>query len=229
MPTGLDFVKRAMRIAGVLGQNETPSASEADDGLTAVNAMLALAATDRTYAYTITQSTIPVVNGQISYTVGTGGDFNITRPVKIDNVFTRINSVDYPCREINNQDYDSIGYKSNTVFPQYFYYDAAYPLGNLYIYGPPTQGDIYIDVWQQLTQFTSLATNLTFPPGYDTWIAYNLAKFIAPEYGVTLTPEATQIAMESAAMIRDRNLPAPVMKTELAYLVGNRAYNFWWG
>lgn len=222
--TALEYITKAMRICGVIGQNETPSSSEADDGLDALNDMIDSWNTDRTYIYAVTQSTIPVVNGQAAYTIGTGGDFNITRPVKIDNAFIRINDVDFPLIGINNQDYDSIAYKANQGFPEYFFYNPSMPLGTLTIYGVPTQGDLYIDTWTQLTEFATLQTDITFPPGYRRAFNYNLAKEIAPEYGVTLSPEANMIAMESLANIRNRNLPAPVMKNEIAMLT-NYNYN----
>lgn len=223
MPTALDIITRAMKICGALGQNETPTTSEADDGLTTLNDMIDSWNTDRTYIYTVTQSTIPAVSGQAAYTIGTGGDFNITRPVKIDNVFTRINSVDFPCQEINDQDYESIAFKANAGVPEYFYYDAGFPLGTLYLYTVPTQGDIYISTLEQLTQFTNLATNLTFPPGYNRALIYNLAMELAPEYPLAggMEPAAVKAAAESLANVRNRNLPWPVMKTEVGALVGN--------
>jgi len=230
MPSALEIITRAMKTAGVLGNNETPSSSEASDGLIALNDLMDSWNTDRTYVYSVQQNNFPVVNGQAAYTIGTGGDFSMIRPVKLDNVFIRINSVDYPLKEINNQDYDSIAVKANGSFPEYFYYDAAFPLGTIYIYGVPTQGDIYIDTWTQIQQFSDLATNYTFPPGYYRAIRYNLAKEIAPEHGTSLTQEAVQIAIESQANIKDRNLPWPVMKTEVGYMVGsNFGYNGFMG
>jgi hypothetical protein len=222
--TALEYITKAMKICGALGQNETPTSSEADDGLDAINDMIDSWNTDRTYIYAVTESTIPVVSGQASYTIGTGGDFNITRPVKIDYAFIRINSVDFPLQSINNQDYDSIQYKANQGFPMYYYYNPAMPLGVITIYGVPTQGDLYIDTWTQITEFTNLQTDLTFPPGYRRAFNYNLAKEIAPQFGLSLSPEANMIAVESLANIRNRNLPAPVMKNEIAMLTDSGYY-----
>lgn len=229
MSTALDTITRAMKIAGVLGQNETPSSSEADDGLVSLNDMLESMSIDRTYIYSVNQNSFPLVNGTASYTIGTTGDFVMARPSKIDYVFIRINGVDFPLKEINSQDYDAIPVKTNGEFPMYFYYDAAFPLGRIYIYGVPTQGTIFIDTWQVVTQFTNLATNITYPPGYSRMIKYNLAKEIAPDYGMTLTPEAMQIAIESLANIKDRNLPEYVMKTEVGYLNDGQGYIGWRG
>lgn len=226
MSTALDIITRAMKINGTLGQNETPNSGQADDGLIALNDMLSLWATDRTFAYTVLQNNFPLVNGQNSYTIGTGGNFNIQRPETIDYAFIRLNNVDTPLLPLNNQDYDAIAFKNNGGFPSYFFYRPDYPIGTIFIYGvPSTNMSIFIDTWIQLTQFTNLATNLTFPPGYELAIKYNLSKFMAPEYGVSLTPEAIEICTTSLAMVRARNIPDLVMKTESAYLTGSGLYN----
>lgn len=226
MPTGLNFVTKAMKIVGVLGQNETPNSGQADDGLISLNAMLSLWALDRTFAYTVTSNNFPLVNGQSIYTVGTGQNFNIPRPVTIDYAYIRLNNVDFPLIALNNQNYDDIPYKNNGGFPSYFYYDANFPVANLYLYGVPSNGmTIFLDTWIQLTQFSDLSTNLTFPPGYEMAIYYNLAKFICPEYGMSLTPEASEIAVSSLAMVRSKNLPSLIMKTEAPYAIGNNRWN----
>lgn len=226
MPSALELITRAMKIAGVLGQNETPDSGQADDGLQMLNDMLDSMSTDRTSIFTITQETFSLINGQNSYTIGVGGDFNTTRPIKIDNLVVNVNSISFPVREIDAQDYANIANKALTSgIPQYFYYDQAFPLGRIYLYGAPTTGvTITTGKWAQLTQFADLTTQYTFPPGYYRMLSYNLAKEICPQYGMSLTPEAAQIATESYALIRDRNLPAPVMKTEIGLITGMYGY-----
>jgi hypothetical protein len=227
MATALDVISESLRIAGVLGQTEIASAAQADQGLIAFNDMLDMMSIDRTFIYTIAQNNFPLVNGQASYTIGSGGNFNMARPAKIANAFVRINSVDFPLVELNSQDYDNIAYKANGAFPQFFYYDANFPLGTIYIYGVPTQGAIYIDTWTALTQLSTLATTVSFPAGYNIMIKYQLAKILAGRYGMTLTPDDEMTAMTTLAAIKNRNLPSPVMKTELGLLTGRRGYSFY--
>jgi len=78
---------------------------------------------------------------------------------------------------------------------------------------------------KQLTQFANLTTQYTFPPGYNRLLNYGLAMEIAPEYGAKMTPEAQFIAAEAKANVRNRNLPDPVMKTEVGYLTGIYGYS----
>jgi hypothetical protein len=227
MSTALDLIKEAMEVVGVLGVNETPNSWQADRGLKTLNQMIELESIDRTMIFTVEQNTFPAVSGQAVYTIGVGGDLNIARPPIIDNLFIRINSVDFPLKSINNQDYDGIPNKASGAFPQYFYYDAAFPLANLYVYGAPTQGDFYADTWEPLTTFTNLATNLVFPDGYEVMFVYNLAKYLAPKYGMSISPEAMDIAVNSMALVKGRNLPAPVMKTEVGMITNDYAFGYW--
>jgi hypothetical protein len=222
MPSAYEIITKSMKILGALGQNEVPTSSEADDGLIALNDMLDSWSTDRTFIYTITQETFNLVQGQQSYTIGPGGDFNTTRPIDIDNLVVTFNGQDYPVQRINSQDYSTIPQKTlETGIPEYFYYDANFPSATLYLYGAPTSGGtISIGKWAQLSQFADLTTQYTFPPGYNRALRYNLAQEIAPEY-MPLSPDAAKIAMDALANIRNRNLPDPVMKTEIGYMVGS--------
>lgn len=227
MTTALDIISESLRIAGVLGQTEVANAAQADQGLLLLNDLLDMLSIDRTNIYTITQNSFTLVNGQASYTIGATGNFVMTRPVVIDNVFIRINSIDYKLLPLSNKDYDGIAYKNNGGFPSHYYYDANFPLGTIYLYGVPTQGTLYIDTWSVLTQFTNLASNITFPLGYNLMIKYQLAKMVAGRYGSMLTQADMQIANDSLAAIKNRNLPSYTMKTELQ--TGTRGYSFYAG
>lgn len=227
MPSATQLISRALRIAGVLGSRETADSDQASDGLESLNDMLASWGTKRSYIYTIKLETFNLVAGTSSYTIGSGGTFNTTRPDEIDNIVVNQGEITYPVKMINAEDYQALSSKDvNGAVPEYAYYDKAFPLGKLYLYDAPYAGlTITLGSWQQLQQFADLTTQYTFPNGYNRAIVYNLAKELAPEYGASLTPEAQDIARKSLANVRNLNLPSPVMKTEIGYLVGSRNAN----
>lgn len=230
--TALQIITRAMKIAGIIGKNETPDSGEADDGLIAINDMLQSWNVDRTYIYSLTKETFSLVSGTNSYTIGPSGVFNTVLPVKLDNVHITLNGIDFPLDPLNSQDYANIVDKSSpSGIPQFYYLDNEFPLSTLYLWGVPGSGlTITWSKWERLTDFPDLTTLQEFPPGYNRTLVYGLAKELAPEYGVSLTPEAMSIAMESVANIRNHNLPAPIMKTEIGYMVGNhRRFNIYSG
>ena len=227
MASALEVITKALKIAGVLGESETPSAGQAADGLVSLNDLVDSWTTDETYIFTIENETFPLVDNVHTYTIGVGGDFNTVRPVVIDSVVVNINGVSYPVQEINSQDYATIAYKDNhTGIPQYYYCDFNFPLATIYLYGAPSAGvTISIGKTKQLTTFANLTRQYTFPPGYNRLLNYGLAMEIAPEYGMKMSPEAQFISSESKANIRNRNLRDPVMKTEVGHLTGVYGYS----
>ncbi len=227
MPSALEIVTKAMKIGGMLGQNETPSSSEASDGLIALNDMLASWDTDETYIFTIDSDDFALTSGITTYTIGTGGDFNTDRPIIFDSVVANLNGISYPLTKLNAQDYANIAYKANgTGIPEFYYCDFNFPLATIYLYGAPSSGiTLTIGKTQRLTQFANLTTQYTFPPGYNRLLNYGLAVEIAPEYGMSLTPEAQFIANEAKGNVRNRNLPEPVMKTEVGHITGVYGYS----
>jgi hypothetical protein len=221
MPSAFEIITSAMKIAGVLGQNETPIASEADDGLIALNDLLASWGIERTYVYTISHDNFTLIANQQAYTIGPTGDYVAARPNKITNAFVRWNGNDFPLVEINSADYSTIQNKSIYSLPTYYYYEPSFPNGTLTLWsGPDSAYALHYDSWTQLTEFPDLTTQVTFPPGYYRLLRYVLAPELAPMYGVSLTPEAVAIGMEAKANVRNLNLPAPIMKTEVGILSG---------
>lgn len=227
MPSATEIITKALKIAGVLGESETASSGQAADGLVTLNDLIDSWTTDETYIFTTQVETFPLVDNVNSYTIGVGGVFNTVRPVIINSMVANLNGVSYPIQEINQQDYATIAYKANqTGIPQYYYCDYAYPLATIYLYGAPSSGlTLSIGRTQQLTSFADLTTQYTFPPGYNRLLNYGLAMEIAPEYGVKMPAEAQFIASEAKANVRNRNLPDPVMKTEVGRLTGIYGYS----
>lgn len=227
MPSALEIITKSLKIAGVLGESETPTSQQASDGLVSLNDLIDSWMIDETYVFTIENETFPLVDGVFQYTIGQGGDFNTDRPIIIDSVVVNLNNVSYPLQMINAADYQSIAYKQNlSGVPNYFYCDFNFPLSTIYLYGAPSSGmTISIGKTKQLTNFANLTTQYTFPQGYNRLLNYGLAMEIAPEYGMSLTNEAQFIATEAKANVRNRNLPAPVMKTEVGYITGVYGYS----
>lgn len=224
MATALDIVEKSMRLFGGLADGESATASEASDGLDALNVMLESWSIDRLMVYHILQENFTWASGQASRTIGTGGNFNTTRPTKIVSGFTRINNVDHPFRVVERQFYDAVIDKTvQSSYPEIIYFDATMSTATLYAYPVPNASiSVYLNSWKQLQQFSALTTELAFPPGYRRAIEYNLAVEFAPEFGMEVSDRVERIANASKAAIKRINAPTMVAQIELS---GGRSFD----
>lgn len=227
MATASDMINRSLRLIGAIGQSETPTAQESADSLYALNSMMDADGISRMMIPQMLEENFPLVASQASYTIGSGGNFNTTRPVRIESAFIRSTSgSDFPLQIIDNESYDSISLKTTTSdYPGYFYYENSFPLGKIYLWGAPsTAYTLYINSWKQLQNFTSLTTALSMPPGYQKYIEYNLAVEIAPEFGMTVPDLVLRGAVDSKAEVKRFNAPDSIMRHDPA-LIGNVGYD----
>ena len=139
--------------------------------------------------------------------------------------------MDFPVTVINQAQYNSIPVKDSTVtgpYPQFIYFDRAYPIGKLYIW-PVLQNDVELHLCteKQLSGFAGLTTALSMPPGYEEFFTYNLAVRIAPSYGVSASADVKQIAIESKRNLKRTNATNDVMDLPASLPGMNSGTSYW--
>lgn len=225
--TALDLIKYALKKRRVLGVGDTLTDEEAQDALDTLNLMLESWSLDRVSVYNEAQQTF-VSNGQASYTIGPGGDINVTeRPTKLTSAYTRdAAGIDHPMRVLlNAQDYDGIQLKSIAVpWPSAVWYEPTNPLGTLHFWPVPNGYTIYLRFWQQLQRFDSLTEQIELPIGYKEAIGLNLA-IKCEDFGGTVTPALEGLARTSYGRLKAFNRKTPSSSIEIAYMNRNRPYN----
>lgn len=218
MTTAGDLISLSLREAGVIGVGQTAAAQDANDALRLLNAMIAQWRRRRWIVYTLVESVLQA-NGSLYYTVGAGGDFNITRPDMIESAFFRQNvstvpnNVDYPLTPLRaRENYNEIALKSLSSFPQVFFYESAWPLGKLYVWPLPDNSyELHITTKQALQQFASLVEEIDLPPEYEEALHNNLAVRLKPMYGLPPDPTITQLAKLSLNTIKNANAQIALM------------------
>jgi hypothetical protein len=78
MTTPLDLITRAMKDIGALAAGEVPTADEAQDGFDMMNDMLDQWSNENMMVFYKTEIIFPVVQNQIQYTIGPGGQVGST-------------------------------------------------------------------------------------------------------------------------------------------------------
>ena len=232
--TAGDQINRALRLLGVLAENETPSAAMSQDGLMAMNQMIDSWNTERLSVFCTQDQTFTWPAGQITRTLGPSGNFVGLRPVLLDeSTYYRDAStnVSFGIKFINQQQYNGIAVKTVTsTYPQVIFVNMGFPNVTMTVYPQPTR-DLewhFISV-QKLDEPATLVTDLLFPPGYLRAFTYNLAMEMAPEYGVEPSRQVQRIAMTSKRNLKRINNPDDVMSMPYAIVATRQRFNIYAG
>ena len=227
MSTALELATDSLRLLGVIASGETLGSSEANDALRALNRMLDSWSTKNLMVLGITMEEFTLTIGTNSYTLGSGGDFSTTVPVKIDALFIKDSDGNELPVELtfDSKRWGAISTKSSrSNYPTLVYVDQNYPLRNVYVYPTPSEANTLIfHNARQLSQLSTLSTSLSLPKGYEDAIIYNLAVRLAPEYGVNVSAEIAKLASETFTDIKRNNI-RPV---EVGLDAAVTGYDFW--
>jgi hypothetical protein len=86
------------------------------------------------------------------------------------------------------------------------YWDRANPISTLYFWPNPVAAvQVELFTWQAISQFVTLQDNVIVPPGFDLALRYNLAKYIADEFGMPLGPNIAELAQTSLIQVAQFN------------------------
>ena len=234
MASAGDQINRALRLLGVLAEGETPSAAVSTDALTALNQMIDSWNTERLSIFNTIDQTFTWPAGEIQRHLGPTGDFVGVRPVLLDDsTYYRDpgTNLSFGIKFINQQQYDGIAVKTVTsTYPQVMWINMEYPNIQMTIYPKPTRElEWHFISVQELDQPATLATQLTFPPGYLRAFTYNLAMEIAPEFGVEPSPQVKRIAMTSKRNLKRINNPDDVMSMPYSLVATRQRFNVYAG
>jgi hypothetical protein len=243
MTTVNDLISRSMRALQALGDNEVPTASEYNDGRVAFNSMLESFSLDGLSSYVMQEQSFSLVVGTNSYTIGSGGVVNVTRPTEITQAYIRDSLNNDFLMNLHTRDtWNQIGNRGSNItsqIPTDLFYDPQNPLGVINIFPTPSEANTcFFDSTLQLTTFPSATTQLAMPIGYERMYVYNLAVELASMFGFPIPPvqpgqkNVTVLAMESLEKVKRMNMQSkPMIANYDPYIVtrSDQTYNIYRG
>lgn len=208
-----DLINRSLRLIGVIARGETPDAAMAQDALTAMNAMIDSWKNNGFMIYENEYQALTLISGQQTYTLGSGGDFAITRPIGIVKASTVINGIETPIAILTFDEWAKISNKDlSSDIPTKLFYNPASPLGELNIWPKPSSAaNVKLYLQKPVEKFANLSTVFELPPGYEDLIVFGTADRIAPEFGKELTPRQLQTLTDVKAEIMRKNTSIETM------------------
>ncbi len=223
-----DVIKQSLKKTGILGSGQTPLAEDTNDAFADLVDLLSQWARKRWLVWNLIDVSI-VSTGAVSYTIGTGQNFDTARPDRIEAAFfrqlinTSPNQVDYPLEIIPAREtYNQIALKSLTSWPQYIFYDSAYPMGNVYVWPVPQASlfQIHLTLKVPFSTISNLSTNIVMPPEYIPAIKWNLALRLRESYQMPPSVALMKLAQESLDVIRGANVQVPLLQCDKTLIRG---------
>jgi hypothetical protein len=228
-----DIVTDALQEISVLAAGEVASDADAGLGLKSLNALMDQWAAERLQIHSIIRTEWTIVSGTAEYSVGSGGDVNIARPVWIEHVnfidTEPSDNIEFQLSPLTDDAWSRVPIKDlEAPFPTSWYYDPTYPTGTLTFWPVPTdanlKGVIYVPT--AVTEFASLATAVALPPGYRRMLIKNLAVDLAAPFERDPSPTLVQEAADSKAVVKRSNKRLDDMQIEGGALVQGRNRRF---
>lgn len=214
MPSGItagDLITNTLRGIGAIATGETPTAPESNDGLVMLNDLMEVWSTQNLAVYGGPNVAFNTVAGTAAYTIGPTGTWVTDRPVEInDSPYCTVQGVDFPIELIGQQDYDLIALKTQPgqIIERMLFVNDN-PNGRITLWPVPNAiVPITLNIDRLLPQIATLATVLTFPPGYLLAFKGALGILMAPDYGINLAatkPEWLSTAQSTLAAIKRAN------------------------
>lgn len=229
--TGL--ITDSLKDLGVVAAGETPTPEDLADGLTALQRLCDALGAERLSMAQNNRSVVSLVNGTQSYTIGTGGAFNIPRPLWIDGCgcLTTASGVvnETPVTILTEKQYAAIGIKAlSNALVEAIYYDYAWTagLGNIIVWPYPNVSGLQLALYvpQPVSTFADLTTSYTFPPAVGEMLEYNLARRLMVKYPrAQAIPQLLELAAESWTRVQDANIHPELLSVDLG-LAGQGRY-----
>jgi len=165
--------------------------------------------------YAILEQSGLLVPNQSAYTIGPGGNFNMTRPMKIigspGSCYVQdATGNNYDMQVVARDVWNLYTNRTNVVtsnFPNILFYDPQFPLGVINVLPFPNQPyTMFWDSYLQLSDYTSLTQVIQLPPGYKLAMWSNLAVLAKPYFlDGQMDPIIPVIATQSLGAIKRTN------------------------
>ena len=237
--TANDLIERSLRTIGVLASGETATGSDAADSFTILNGMMDSWATQRLTIYHTARTAFNLTASQQDYTIGTGGAFNIVRPLWIvaasiipDRNASSAQKIELPIQAtMNTTQWQQVAIKgTSSTYPLEFYYDKAWTAGlaTISVWPVPSSSTSQLVLYTPtaLIKFADLTTDYTFPPGYEEALRYQLAMRLAPEFGRPIGPEVAALAQDTFGNVKRANGTTETLRLDPALSAHGGRYDW---
>jgi hypothetical protein len=225
MATAQNICSDALKECGALAEDETMTATMADDALRGLNMLVEQLSNTKPFAY-VASIVQKALTGQPSFTVGLTGNVIADAPIKIESATFELNNAIYNVAVLTSDKWELLQNKTQTgSVPIYIYYEAGKPNGKVNIWPIVNGGVLKLNVLDLVVNFPDLTTEVLLPAGYQRALTKALCVDQAPIYGMSVSQLTLRAASASMRAIKRANLIVPKLDIDCALPTGQN-YNY---
>jgi hypothetical protein len=206
------LITRALRIINYSAPGDSIPPEIINVGLEVLDGMIDSWSNNPLMVYSLDSYKFPVTAGQRDYTMGPGGDWDIARPMVINQAYVNwldgsVNQTDLPVQILTDAQYASISVKNTpTVFAFALYSNGNYPETTVSLWPIPNQAG-FMTLWlqQPLMTYDNIDEEVSYPPGYYDAFSYNLAVRLGMELSKQVPDTVVKLAISTMAEIARLN------------------------
>lgn len=222
MATAADLIRRSLKLLGVLAAGESLRAEDQADGLIELNLLLSNWANERLQVFGTRRATYTLTPSLSPHTIGSGGTFNTTRPLRIDGVgvIPAGTSAETPLDMLTDSQWRWVGDKTATAaVPSQVWVEETFPAAKLWLWPvPTTAATLVLYTWSRIAEFAA-ADSVSLPDGYEDALGYGLALRMAPMFGIVARGTDLEAnAAEALDAIKRTNSKTPLLQVDSAVL-----------
>ena len=204
--TSDQLVKAAMKKIAVLGDGQSPSATQLTDGTQALNAMLKTFTVKGMPLWVMSEYTMPMTATRV-YTMGVGQSINPPAPLKVTQVLLKDSTNQVSLDGRTHYDYNLLSSISAVGQPTSYFYEPLNQVGKLHLWPTPDTTTIADKTLTMVYQrpfhdMVSGVDTLDFPQHWHEAVIYGLAWRLCGDFGVPLADRKT-LAQEAEYFLQE--------------------------
>lgn len=207
-----NLLKSSLRLAGVIANNEEPSAEDFATAQESMSSLLSIWSTNPSLVWSKTTTVYPITSSASTVTLS-------AKPLRILSVTFEYatNNMSYIVEEVDDTEFQRTSYK-NIGIPTKFVWDGNVTLK---LIGRGT-GNLNVVTQSSIADFTAnIDSNTDLPIGYDAAIKFNTALLLCEEFGKAPSQVLISLATDSYNAIKSQNKRPAISRPDITNAFGS--------
>lgn len=205
MATARDLCRKILEASGKVGLRQSIEGSQLEDTLEYLNMELTILNNQDSFKPYDSVFEVTIPSGKDEYTIGSGGDIDLPRPISISWMKVLRSTTYEPMTQTTQKDFSKSSTTTLTgTTPYHFYYESTFPLGVIGFGYTLSESFTYkLGISHEIQQF-GLNDEVNLPEGYYPLLLWGTVARI-PRIPPSMKAEAKANYAEILATIKSQN------------------------